>query len=156
MFASHGSLTKHKHEFEGINSRMDGIQAAILSVKLPYIHEWSQKRLQNALLYNELLANVEDIKIPMIKQNAIHVFHLYVIRTQKRYELQKYLKEHGIATGIHYPTALPFLEAYSYLGHKPVDFPVAYDYQNQILSLPMFPELTKEQISYICECIVKN
>ena len=125
-------------------------------MKLPYIHESNKKRLQNALLYNELLADVEDIKIPKIRRNAIHVFHLYVIRTQKRYKLQIYLKEHGIATGIHYPTALPFLKAYGYLGHKPGDFPVAYDYQNQILSLPMFPEITKEQISCICDCIEKN
>ena len=89
MFANHGSLKKHEHEFEGINSRMDGLQAAILSVKLPYIHEWNQKRLQNSLLYNELLRDVEGVVTPKIRSNAKHVFHLYVIRTKKRDELQK-------------------------------------------------------------------
>ena len=153
MFANHGSLTKHEHEFEGINSRMDGIQSAILFVKLPYIHEWNQKRLQNSLLYNELLRDVEGVVTPKIRSNAKHVFHLYVIRTKKRDELQKYLKDHGISTGIHYPTALPFLKAYEYLGHKPDDFPMAYQYQDKILSIPIFAELTKEQISYICDCI---
>ena len=153
MFANHGSLIKHKHEFEGINSRMDGIQAAILSVKLPYINDWNQKRLQNALLYNELLADVEDIKIPKIRPNASHIFHLYVIRTQQRNELQTHLKDRGISSGIHYPTPLPFLKAYDYLGYKPEDFPVAYSYKDKIISLPMYPELTKEQISYICNYI---
>jgi len=153
MFANHGSLTKHKHEFEGINSRMDGIQAAILSVKLPYIHEWNQKRLQNALLYNELLADVEGVMTPKIKPNAKHIFHLYVVRTEKREKLQKYLNQHGISTGIHYPTALPFLKAYDYLEHKPEEFPVAYQYQDEILSLPMFPELSHEQMEYIVDTI---
>ena len=154
MFANHGSLIKHNHECEGINSRMDGMQAAILSVKLPYIHDWNQKRLQNALLYNELLADVEGVVTPTIRPNVKHVFHLYVIRTKKRNKLQKYLKDHGISTGIHYPTPLPFLKAYEYLGYKPEDFPIAHDYRNKILSLPMFPELTKEQILYICDCII--
>ena len=153
MFANHGSLIKHKHEFEGINSRMDGIQAAILSVKLPYIYEWNQKRLQNALLYNEFLSDVKGVVTPKLRQNAKHIFHLYVIRAKKRDELQIYLKEHGISTGIHYPTALPFLKAYDYLEHKPEDFPLAYNYQSEILSLPMFPELTEEQISYVVEKI---
>ena len=153
MFANHGSLIKHKHEFEGINSRMDGIQAAILSVKLPYIHEWNQKRLQNALLYNELLADVGGIEIPKIRPKVKHIFHLYVVRTPKRDKLQKYLKECGISTGIHYPTALPFLKAYNYLKHEPEDYPVAYQYQDEILSLPMFPELSTEQIHFIYEKI---
>ena len=153
MFANHGSLRKHEHELEGINSRMDGLQAAILSVKLRYIHEWNQKRLQNALLYNELLADFEDIIIPKIRLDTSHVFHLYVIRHKERDELQEYLKEHGISTGIHYPVALPFLKAYDYLRHKPDDFPVAYKYQNEILSLPMYPELSAESIRFTCSKI---
>jgi len=153
MFANHGSLIKHEHEFEGINSRMDGMQAAILSAKLPYIHEWNQKRHINSLLYNELLADVDGVVTPKIRSNTKHVFHLYVIRTQKRDELQNHLKENGISTGIHYPTALPFLKAYDYLKHKPEDFPVAYQYQDEIISLPMFPELTQKQIKYIVNII---
>ena len=122
-------------------------------MKLPHIHEWNKKRLQNALLYNELLRDVEGVVTPKIRSNAKHVFHLYVIRTKKRDELQKYLKDHGISTGIHYPTALPVLKAYHYMKHKPEDFPIAHQYQNEILSLPMFPELSAEQIHFICDMI---
>jgi dTDP-4-amino-4,6-dideoxygalactose transaminase len=144
MFANHGALKKHDHELEGINSRMDGMQAAILSVKLKYIREWNYRRLQNALRYNELLADVEGIITPSIHPDVKHVFHIYVIRTEQREKLQAHLQKIGVETGIHYPTALPFLKAYKYLGHKPEDFPVAYQYPSQILSLPMYPELTEE------------
>ena len=153
MFANHGSLKKHHHEIEGINSRMDGIQAAILSVKLPHIADWNQKRYHNALLYNELLADVEDIVTPIIRPNAKHIFHLYVIRTPKRDQLPEYLQDHGISTGIHYPTALPFLKAYAYLGNSLEDFPVAYQYQGEILSLPMYPELTSDAVHFVCNTI---
>ena len=142
---------------EGINSRMDGLQAAILSVKLKYIHEWNQKRLKHAMKYNELLSNIDGIVIPKIHPDARHVFHLYVIRSGKREEIQKHLKDNGISTGIHYPTPLPFLKAYAYLEHVPDDFPIAYRYQNEILSLPMYPELTAEMIDHtvgqIKECV---
>jgi len=153
MFANHGALKKHQHEMEGINSRMDGLQAAILNVKLPFIHRWNRKRFENAKLYSRLLSDVKDIIIPAIRENSEHIFHLYVIRTSSRNELQKYLDEKGIATGIHYPTALPFLPAYKYLKHTPKDFPIASKYQDQILSLPMFPELTANQIEYISKNI---
>lgn len=149
MFANHGALKKHHHEIEGINSRMDGIQAAILLTKLPYIDEWNKKRYNNALHYSELLADIGSVTIPKIRTNSSHIFHLYVIRAKRRDELQEYLKGHGIETGIHYPVALPFMKAYSYLGHKPEDFPVAYEYQSEILSLPMYPELTELQIEYV-------
>ena len=147
MIANHGSLKKHEHEMEGINSRMDGIQAGVLSVKLKYINEWTKKRLENALLYNYLLKDVEGITAPEIRNNSTHVFHLYVIRTNKRDELQKYLKENGITTGIHYPKALPFLKAYDHFDYNTKDFPIAYQYQNEILSLPMFPEMTEKMIA---------
>lgn len=149
MFANHGALKKHHHEMEGINSRLDGMQAAILSVKLKYIREWNDKRLHNALRYNELLADVEGIIKPSIHPDVKHVFHLYVIRTAQRENLQAHLEKHGIASGIHYPTALPFLKAYEYLGHKPEDFPRAHQYTSQILSLPMYPELSMEQIVFV-------
>lgn len=149
MFANHGSLKKHQHEMEGINSRMDGLQTAILSVKLPYIHEWNRKRHEHALLYNELLKDFQEIITPKIRPNASHIFHLYVVRSKNRNDLKRYLEKHGIQTSIHYPTALPFLKAYEYLGHKPEDFPIAYQYQNEILSLPLYPELLPEQIMYV-------
>lgn len=148
-FANHGALKKHEHEMEGINSRMDGIQASVLSAKLPHIFEWNRKRYENALLYTELLQEIENVVPPSIRPDVKHIFHLYVIRTKNRDELQNYLQAWGISTGIHYPTALPFLKAYGYLNHKPEDFPVAYDYQKEVLSLPMFPELSTEMIEYV-------
>jgi dTDP-4-amino-4,6-dideoxygalactose transaminase len=155
MFANHGSLVKHQHQIEGINSRMDGIQAAVLSVKLPYIDQWNQARYENALKYNELLKDIEEIIVPKIRPDSSHIFHLYVIRTKYRDHLQQALKEKGIGVGVHYPKALPFLEAYDYLNAAPEDFPVAYKYQDEILSLPMYPELQQSQIEYIAGCIIE-
>ena len=155
MFANHGSLQKHQHEIEGINSRMDGIQGAILNVKLKYIDEWNSSRYKNALRYNELLSGIPETKTPKIRDNSSHIFHLYVIRTNKRDELANYLKSKEISTGIHYPTALPFLRAYKYLDYKAPDFPVAHQFQSEILSLPMFPELNNDQIDYVVNSIKK-
>jgi len=148
-------LIKHQHQIEGMNSRLDGMQAAILSVKLKYISGWNEKRLKNATLYNKLLAGVEGIAIPKINKNVKHVFHLYVIRADRREALQKYLAGKDISTGIHYPTPLPLLPAYKYLNHTPSDFPIASNYMDKILSLPMFPELTDEKIEYVVECVKK-
>ena len=153
MFANHGALKKHHHNFEGINSRMDGLQAAILSVKLKYIHEWTDRRIQHAAMYSDLLSEINEIVTPATHKNAKHVFHLYVIRSEKRDELQKHLKENGIASGIHYPTALPYLKAYEYLDHKPSDFPLAYEYPGKILSLSMFAELSSAQINLVINAI---
>jgi len=155
MYANHGSLTKHNHEMEGINSRLDGLQAAILSVKLNYIDDWNKKRYRSGLFYNAFLKNIPEVVTPKLRANASHIFHLYVIRTKKRDELQKFLKEKGIETGLHYPTALPFMKAYQYLKHQPEDFPVAYQCQSEILSLPMFPELSEATIVQIVEQIKK-
>ena len=155
MFANHGALVKHQHKIEGINSRMDGLQAAILSVKLKYIKQWNSDRLQNALYYSELLKPATGIQIPKIHENASHVFHLYVIRTENREQLQAFLKENGVSTGVHYPTPLPFLEAYSYLNHKPSDFPIAHNYMNKILSLPMYPELGNDMQAFVVDKILQ-
>lgn len=153
MFANHGALKKHNHQMEGINSRMDGIQAAILSTKLPYIDEWNKKRYQNGLYYNELLSDIDEVVIPKIRPHSNHIFHVYVIQAKERDKLKSYLAEHGISTSIHYPTALPFMKAYDYLNHKPKDFPIAYKYQSKILSLPMYPELDRFSIDYVVEKI---
>lgn len=153
MYSAHGALIKHQHEMEGINSRLDGLQASILSAKLPNIKQWNEQRIQHAALYSSLLHDVKDLVIPVVRENTKHTFHLYVIRTALRNELQNYLKEHGIETQIHYPVPLPFLKAYRYLNHKPADFPIAYQYQSEILSLPMYPELKKEEIEYVASSI---
>lgn len=153
MYANHGAITKHDHLIEGINSRMDGLQAAVLTAKLHHIHEWNRRRYEHGLTFNKLLADVKDIAIPKIRENGTHIFHIYAIRSQRRNELQKFLQGRGINTGIHYPVALPFMTAYKYLSHTPDDFPVAYAYQSQILSLPMYPELTVDDINYIVNAI---
>jgi dTDP-4-amino-4,6-dideoxygalactose transaminase len=152
-FACHGSLIKGAHEMEGINSRMDGLQAAILSVKLSHIEAWTNRRRQLAGLYNEFLADIAEITLPKLRVGSTHVFHLYVIRTEKRDELRKFLADSDIGTGIHYPTALPFLPAYEYLNHSPDDFPVAFMCQNQILSLPIYPEMTEEMVGFVAHQI---
>ena len=153
MFANHGALKKHHHQIEGINSRLDGLQAAILSAKLPYILDWTRSRIKNAGLYEKYLEGIEKIKIPLVRPNTEHTFHLYVILADRRDELMAYLGEQGIETAIHYPTPLPNLPAYRYLNHSPSNFPVATLLQKKILSLPMYPELQEEQIRYITDCI---
>lgn len=155
MFANHGALVKHQHEMEGVNSRLDTLQAAILSVKAKHVLRWTDLRIANALNYDQLLKSVSEIEIPTVRQNTKHTFHLYVIRSKKRDLLKEYLETNGIQTAVHYPRALPNLPAYKHLGHQPKDFPIASVYQDQILSLPMFPELTLEQIEYVSKSIKK-
>jgi len=148
-FARHGG--KGDHIIEGINSRMDGLQAAILNVKLPHLVAWTEARRRVASRYDKLLSGVGDVVTPKIAHDCDHVYHLYVIRTEMRDALRKHLTEAGVATVLNYPKALPFYPAYAYLGHKPADFPVAYANQSRILSLPIFPEMTDEMIVYVAE-----
>ncbi len=152
-FARHGALVKHLHTIEGINSRMDGLQAAILSVKLPYVQQWTEKRQSNAQYYNKILSSIPQITIPSIRPETNHTFHLYVVRAERRDELAAFLKLEGIETSVHYPVPLPFLEAYKHLNHQTHDFPVASKYSHQILSLPMYPELTGEMMDFVCAII---
>ncbi len=152
-FARHGALVKHEHTLEGINSRMDGLQAAILSAKLSYIMGWTEKRRLNAKYYDEILGSISQITLPVVRPETHHTYHLYVVRAERRDKLAKFLKSKGIETSVHYPVPLPFLEAYKYLGHQPADFPVASKYSHQILSLPMYAELTEEMIDYVSTTI---
>jgi dTDP-4-amino-4,6-dideoxygalactose transaminase len=153
LFASHGSIQKYIHEIEGINSRLDAIQAAVLQVKLRHIDDWNKARNGHALRYSALLRDVRQVKCPELRPDTFHIFHLYVIRAENRDDLATFLKTRGVLTGIHYPTALPLMPAYHYLKYQPSDFPVARECQEQILSLPMFPELTDEQITYVTDSI---
>ena len=149
MFANHGALKKPDHRIEGINSRLDTIQAAILGAKLPHILEWTERRIANAALYDKYLQGIGELTRPSVRPHSKHSFHLYVIRCHRRDALMQFLKAGGIETSIHYPVALPNLPAYRYLGHTPADFPVATRLQQEILSLPMYPELTEQQVAYI-------
>jgi len=153
MFANHGALKKHQHQVEGINSRMDGLQAAILSAKLPHILQWTEQRIHNASLYQKHLSGIPEIILPKVRSNSKHTFHLYVIRAKERDGLIEYLKKNEIETAIHYPTPLPLLPAYSYLKKTSKDFPVSDKLKKEILSLPMYPELTEEKIIYVSNTI---
>ena len=152
LYANHGALKKHQHQIEGVNSRLDGLQAAVLTTKLPHILKWNIARRKHAKSYTDLL-NGDLVLTPKINPNVDHVFHLYVIQHDERDKLQIYLNNNGISTGIHYPTALPFLKAYKYLGHSSKDFPNAFNAQNKILSIPIFPELSNKQLNYIVDKI---
>jgi dTDP-4-amino-4,6-dideoxygalactose transaminase len=154
MIANHGRVKKYEHDFEGVNSRLDGIQAAILHVKLHYLERWTAQRQAVASTYERLLRNSVVI-LPKPVDQARHVYHLYVVRVPDRDRVQAVLRERGIATGIHYPIALPNLKAYRYLGHTPEDFPVATRYSRDILSLPMYPELRDDQLAYVCHHLLE-
>ena len=132
MFANHGRISKYDHEFEGLNCRLDGIQASILSIKLQYLSEWTESRRRAAKLYNQLLGKIPSVVIPTYQYYQSHVFHLYVIKVDNRDELKEYLKSKNIDTGIHYPIALPNLKAYNYLNHSVNDFPVAAKLSKEI------------------------
>ncbi|MCW6531217.1 DegT/DnrJ/EryC1/StrS family aminotransferase [Sphingomonas sp. MMSM20] len=144
-FARHGGLVKGDHEMEGINSRLDGLQAAILRVKLPHLSRWTRERRAIAKRYDALLADIPGIATPTEVAGREHVYHLYVIEADNRDALAAALKDRGIPTVINYKRALPFLPAYAHLRHTPADFPVAHRLQGRILSLPIFAELNEEQ-----------
>jgi dTDP-4-amino-4,6-dideoxygalactose transaminase len=150
MFANHGRTKKYDHDFEGVNSRLDGLQAAILSVKLRHLDAWTDGRRKNAYRYNVALKGL-GLATPKELDNVKAVYHLYVIRVpaEGREKLQEALKAAGIDTGIHYPIALPYLNAYRYLGHSEADFPVALRTSKEIVSLPMFSELTDAQVQHV-------
>jgi dTDP-4-amino-4,6-dideoxygalactose transaminase len=137
MLANHGRVDKYDHEVEGVNSRLDGLQAAVLGVKLRHLMKWSERRRTNAYLYNEYLKDT-GLLTPLEIENVKAVYHLYVVRVKNgmRKKLQDYLKSKGIATGIHYPIALPNLKAYAYLNHRESDFPEATKASEEILSCP--------------------
>ncbi|EMI24761.1 DegT/DnrJ/EryC1/StrS family aminotransferase [Rhodopirellula europaea] len=151
LFARHGG--KGSHAIEGINSRLDGLQAAILNAKLPRLQRWTDARRSVAKEYDRQLDGVGDLILPRRFDDREHVYHLYVIRTDRRDALRDHLRESGVSTVINYPIALPFLPAYERFGHQPEDFPNAFRNQSQILSLPVFPEMTGEQITRVTSAV---
>jgi dTDP-4-amino-4,6-dideoxygalactose transaminase len=145
MLARHGGLVKHQHRIEGINSRLDGMQAAILLAKLPYLPAWTKARRDAAAVYDAGLNQIEDVVVPSVAPERKHVYHLYTIKHPRRDALAEYLNANGVQTAVNYPTALPFLAAYGRLNHRPEQFPNAFADQAHILSLPMFAEITADQ-----------
>ena len=153
LLRDHAQPKKYYHDFIGYNYRMDGFQGAVLNVKLKYLQEWTDKRNKIARKYSDSLKDVKGLQIPTVRENSVSAFHLYVIHTPKRDELMNHLREHGIATGLHYPVPIHLQKAYKRLNHKKCDFPVAEKNAEQCLSLPMYAEMTDEQESMIIDAI---
>jgi dTDP-4-amino-4,6-dideoxygalactose transaminase len=156
MFARHGGLKKGDHQIEGINSRLDGLQAAVLGVKLPHLPHWTRRRQEVAAEYHRLLAPLEGrhgLQRPLVAAGREHVYHLYVVRHEARDALARHLAAHGIQTVVNYPVALPFVPAYARLKHTPADFPNAHHNQSRVLSLPIFPEITPAQLQAVVAAI---
>lgn len=153
MLANHGRQKKYMHQIEGFNDRMDEIQAAVLQVKLDSLQEWTERRRANAVLYNQLLLTNEQMQCPHEESQAHHVYHLYVVRCFQRDAVKVFLNQHGIAAGVHYPLPLHLQPAYALLGYQKGDFPVTEQACAEILSLPMFPELTAAEIKTVSDAL---
>ncbi|MDN3548722.1 DegT/DnrJ/EryC1/StrS family aminotransferase [Mucilaginibacter aquaedulcis] len=153
MLRNYGSKTKYEYEVIGYNTRMDEIQAAILSVKLKYLKGWLLERKRIATLYFDLLQDIEDLTLPKTANGAEHVYHLYVVRTKHRNPLKTHLEEEGISTAIHYPIPPHLQKAYKGLGFAKGDFPVAEELAITSLSLPLYPGITEGQIHKIAESV---
>ncbi len=152
-YRNYGSQKKYHNKVLGLNSRLDELQAGLLSVKLKYLQEWTTDRQRIGEQYLALLQNAGDLILPETIENATHVYHLFVVKTKKRNELQAFLTDNGIGTLIHYPIPPHLQEAYKYLGYKKGDFPIAEELSETVLSLPMYPYLTENQVSNICDVI---
>lgn len=153
MIANHGQIKKHDHRMEGRNSRMDGIHAAVLSTKLPHLEPWTQKRIERVELYNQLLKET-PVVLPTAPDDVRHVYHLYVVQVENRDAVYAKMREKDIEVLIHYPNALPFLLPYKEK-HRSEDFPVAHTLTQKILSLPLYPEITDDQIRYVVSSLIE-
>ncbi len=162
MIRDHGTLQKYQHKIFGHNYRMEGIQGAVLNVKLNHLQHWTEARRNIAEKYKKLLSDVSEIKVPLEMPYSMHVYHLFVVQVNDaisnnnsnlRDKLANYLKEKGISTGLHYPIPLHLQECFGYLGKIRGDFPIAENLADSCLSLPMYPELTDEQIKYVTDNI---
>jgi dTDP-4-amino-4,6-dideoxygalactose transaminase len=152
-YRNYGSQKRYYNEVIGLNSRLDELQAGLLSVKLNYLQQWTAERQRIAKLYLEKLATIGDLVLPTTIENATHVYHLFVIRTQQRNELQQFLADKGIGSLIHYPIPPYLQEAYQQLGYQKGDFPIAEQIAETCLSLPLYPYLTAAQIDEVCAAI---
>ncbi|MBT8103286.1 MAG: DegT/DnrJ/EryC1/StrS family aminotransferase [Gammaproteobacteria bacterium] len=153
MYANHGALVKHQHVMEGINSRLDGLQAAVLRTKLPHLRGWTEARQSIAGKFDQRLQSIEQIRIPKRRPNATHSYHLYVIRAKERDGLADHLRANGIGCAIHYPTPLPLLPAYEKFNYSHDAFAEAVAASKEILSLPIYPELPASAVERIGGCI---
>lgn len=155
MLANHGSPPPEQYNYQltGVNSRLDTLQAALLNVKLTRLDELNQKRRSIAERYHYLLADLNEIRLPKERSDTCHTWHIYCIRSGRRDALREHLSRSGVGSHIHYPVALPFTPAFAYLKHSVADFPVAAQLAQEVLSLPVFPELTPEEVEFIAESL---
>lgn len=149
----HGRVSKQVHEVEGVNSRLDGIQAAVLRVKLAHLDEWNAARRTAAARYDEALRDVPGVRVPKAPPDTEPVWHLYSIRVDRRDEVKAALERRGVECGIHYAVPLHLQPAFAHLGYEPGAFPVAERLAKQTLSLPMYPEIASADIEYVAESI---
>ncbi len=151
----HAQDGRHHHVEIGYNARMEGLQGAVLSVKLPKLNEWNDRRRQHAETYRQLLSGIDGLELPEAPLPEAHVWHLYVVlvRGINRNEFRSRLEQMGIATGVHYPTPVPFQPAYGHLGYRPGSFPIAEDAMSHCVSLPMYPELTAEHLERVASAV---
>jgi len=147
----HGRISKYESGSIGYGERLDGMQAAILDVKLNHLRDWSEKRRQNAYRYNEAFKDLKGISVPFEEEHSKHVYYVYTIKTDKRDELAAFLKEKGIATGVYYPVPLHLQPSMKFLGYKEGDFPITEEAAKKIISLPLCPNKTGEEIRLVCE-----
>ncbi len=154
VLRDHGQAKKYYHNLIGWNARMDGFQGAVLSVKLKHLNAWNEARRKNAFLYNSLLAGIKGIILPCEADYSKHVYHIYAICVQNRDDFISELGQKEISCGIHYPIPLHLQDAYAFLGYKKDSFPIAERCAGEFVSLPMFPELTEEQIKYVSDAII--
>jgi dTDP-4-amino-4,6-dideoxygalactose transaminase len=150
MLRDYGRKGRYEHQIKGFNSRMDTIQAVILSAKLEHLPEWNRMRNAHAAYYNELLQDVPGIVLPTIQKNRTHVFQTYAVRVPNRDKVLEAMKDKGVSVLIHYPIPVHLQEAYADAGGKKGDFPIAEQVCKEILSLPMYPHMNNEQIEYVC------
>ncbi|RYF85219.1 MAG: DegT/DnrJ/EryC1/StrS family aminotransferase [Chitinophagaceae bacterium] len=153
VLRNYGSQKKYYNETIGHNMRLDELQAALLSVKLPHLMHWSEQRQQIAAWYNAQLQNVGDVVLPTVSHASKHVYHLYVIRTKQRDALQQWLNEKGVGTLIHYPVPAHLQQAYQSLNFSKGDFPIAEEIADTCLSLPLWPGITEQEVQYVSEQI---
>jgi dTDP-4-amino-4,6-dideoxygalactose transaminase len=155
MLRDHGQSKKYHHEMEGYNGRCDALQAAALRIKLKHLPVWNEARRNKAKIYLDLLKEVDGVILPKANKRCLHVYHLFVIQVDNRDDVVEALKQMGISTGLHYPIPLHLQKAYEHMGLEVGSFPVAEACAKSLLSLPMYPELSEEQIVYVCDCLGK-
>ena len=153
MLRNHYQSERYHHQGIGYNYRMDGIQGAVLSIKLAYLTRWTKKRNTLAKNYKEKLSHIDFIQVPHIEDDIVSSFHLYVIHLKNRMNLFNHLKDNGVHCGLHYPVPIHLQNAYKNLGYKKGDFPISEKNAKHCLSLPLYPELSMQKLDYIVESI---